>query len=102
MKDFADYLSQIQEEGEVDILKLMLETMAKAVMEAGVTQHLGADRHERSEGRKGHRNGYKSRHLKTGARSRILRSSLPSGNEVNGRCWSAARRCTLWVCRRAR
>lgn len=65
MKDFADYLSQIQEGGEVDILKLMVETMAKAVMEAGVTQHLGADRHERSEGRKGHRNGYKSRSLKT-------------------------------------
>lgn len=65
MKDFADYLSQIQEGGEVDILKLMLETMAKAVMEAGVTQHLGANRHERTEGRKGHRNGYKSRSLKT-------------------------------------
>lgn len=65
MKDFADYLSQIQEGGEVDILKLMVETMAKAVMEAGVTQHLGADRHERTAGRKGHRNGYKSRSLKT-------------------------------------
>lgn len=65
MKDFADYLSQIQAGGEVDIMKLMLETMAKAVMEAGVTQHLGADRHERTEGRKGHRNGYKSRSLKT-------------------------------------
>ena len=65
MKDFADYLSQIQAGGEVDILKLMLETMAKAVMDAGVAQHLGADRHERTEGRKGHRNGYKSRTLKT-------------------------------------
>jgi putative transposase len=65
MKDFADYLSQIKAGGEVDILKLMLETMAKAVMDAGVAQHLGADRHERTEGRKGHRNGYKSRTLKT-------------------------------------
>ncbi len=65
MKDFADYLSQIQAGGDVDILKLMLETMAKAVMDAGVAQHLGADRHERTEGRKGHRNGYKSRTLKT-------------------------------------
>lgn len=65
MKDFADYLSQIQEGGEVDIMKLMLETMAKAVMEAGVAEHVGADRHERSEGRKGHRNGYKPRKLKT-------------------------------------
>lgn len=65
MKDFADYLSQIQAGGDVDILKLMLETMAKAVMDAGVAQHLGADRHERTEGRRGHRNGYKSRTLKT-------------------------------------
>ena len=65
MKSVTDYVSEIQADGEGDVLKLMLEVMAKAVMEAGVAQHLGADRHERVEGRRGHRNGYKSRKLKT-------------------------------------
>jgi transposase-like protein len=65
MKSVTDYLDEFQGVGEGDMLRMMLETMAKAVMEAGVAQHVGAERHERSDGRKGHRNGYKSRKLKT-------------------------------------
>ncbi|MBX3178491.1 MAG: transposase [Candidatus Hydrogenedentes bacterium] len=88
MKDFADYLSQIQEGGEVDIMKLMLETMAKAVMEAGVAEHVGADRHERSEGRKGHRNGYKPRKLKTPGWRAFLDVPQVRGTEPYSRCSS--------------
>jgi transposase-like protein len=47
------------------MLKAMLEVMAQRLMEEETALHLGADRHERTAGRKGHRNGYKRRGLKT-------------------------------------
>lgn len=65
MDNLADYMMQMQTEGSEDPIKMMLEVMMKAVMEAGVEKHLGAGRHERTEERKGHRNGYKPRTLKT-------------------------------------
>jgi len=68
MKSFTDYLDEMQAaaaEGGDDPIKMMLEVMMEAVMEAGVAKHLGAKRHERTEERKGHRNGYKPRRLKT-------------------------------------
>jgi putative transposase len=68
MKSFVDYLDEMQAEaaeGGEDPIKMMLEVMMRAVMEAGVEKHLGAGRHERTENRKGHRNGHKPRKLKT-------------------------------------
>lgn len=43
----------------------LLELMARAAMEAEVSEHLGAGPHERSGGRRGHRNGHKARSLQT-------------------------------------
>lgn len=65
MDNLADYMMQMQTEGSEDPIKMMLEVMMKAVMEAGVEKHLGAGRHERTEERKGHRNGHKPRKLTT-------------------------------------
>jgi transposase-like protein len=48
-----------------DVLRRLLETVAEAAMKAEVSGHLGAERHEQTEGRQGHRNGYKPRTLKT-------------------------------------
>jgi transposase-like protein len=59
------YLDEIQERLDGDLFKAMLETMAKQVMEAEIALHVGAQRHERTEERRGHRNGYKARSLKT-------------------------------------
>ena len=59
------YLDEIQAQMDGDVLKTMLEVMARRVMEEELERHLGAARHERTESRKGHRNGYKSRRLKT-------------------------------------
>lgn len=50
---------------ERDGLKRLLEHLLNETMQAEVAEHLGADRHERSGQRRGHRNGYKSRTLKT-------------------------------------
>jgi len=50
---------------ERDGLKGLLEHLLNQTMQAEVAEHLGAARHERSGDRRGHRNGYKSRTLKT-------------------------------------
>lgn len=59
------YLAEIQERMDGDLLKAMVEVIAQRVMEEEVARHLGAGRHERTPHRTGHRNGYKSRQIKT-------------------------------------
>lgn len=63
--NFDGYLDEIQEHTDEDLFKTMLEVMAKRVMEEELCQHLNAERHERTKERRGHRNGYKKRSLKT-------------------------------------
>ena len=65
MKNVHELLDEMQAGGDIDVLKALVEVIARAVMEAQVSEHVGAERHERSEGRKGHRNGYKPRTLNT-------------------------------------
>ena len=48
-----------------DVFKAMIEVVAQRVMEEELALHLGAERHERTQDRRGHRNGYKARSLKT-------------------------------------
>ena len=60
-----DYLGEIQAHAEGDMLKTMIETMARTAMEEEITRHLGAGFYERGPGRKGQRNGYKPRALNT-------------------------------------
>jgi putative transposase len=59
------YLTEIQERMDGDVFKAMLEVMAQRLMEEELAVHLGAERHERNDKRRGHRNGYKGRRLKT-------------------------------------
>jgi putative transposase len=59
------YLDEIQERMDGDVFKTMLEVMAQRLMEEELVHHLGAQRHERTQDRRGHRNGYKRRSLKT-------------------------------------
>lgn len=59
------YLDEIQERMDGDLFKTMLEVMARQVMEEELGYHVGAQRHERTQERRGHRNGYKPRSLKT-------------------------------------
>jgi len=48
-----------------DGLKRLLEMLLHATMQAEVSRHVGAEPHQRSVGRTGHRNGLKPRKLKT-------------------------------------
>jgi transposase-like protein len=50
---------------EQDGPRRLLEALAQAAMAAEVSEHLGAARHERGSGRRGHRNGSKGRTLRT-------------------------------------
>ena len=59
------YLDEIQERMDGDVFKAMLEVIAQRVMEEELARHVGAQRHERTPDRRGHRNGYKGRSLKT-------------------------------------
>ena len=59
------YLDEIQERMDGDVFKAMLEVMARRVMEEEFALHVGAERHERTPSRRGHRNGHKVRSLKT-------------------------------------
>jgi len=59
------YLDEIQERMDGDVFKAMLEVMAQRLMEEELALHVGAERHERTRERRGHRNGYKARSLKT-------------------------------------
>lgn len=59
------YLDEIQERMDGDLFKTMLEVMARRVMQEELAAHLCAEPHERTASRRGHRNGYKPRSLKT-------------------------------------
>jgi transposase-like protein len=64
-----------------DGLKRFLETLVNQGMQAEVAEHLGADRHERSDVRRGHRNGTKPRSLNTRAGTLDLRVPQTRGCE---------------------
>lgn len=56
-----------------DGLKKLVESVLNQVLEAQMTDHLGADRHERSDDRTGYRNGYRDRTLSTRVGTLVLR-----------------------------
>src|SRR4029450_11838076 len=47
------------------LLKAIVERMLQELLEAEMTEHVGAVPHERTDTRKGHRNGHKPRTLRT-------------------------------------
>jgi transposase-like protein len=57
----ADVLRKAQLDGDADFLREGVRVLAQALMELEVSQHLGAERHERSSERTGYRNGYRAR-----------------------------------------
>jgi predicted metalloprotease len=53
--------------GSQDGLAKLVEAVLNQILEAQVTESLGADRHERSDDRTGYRNGHRTRTLFTGS-----------------------------------
>src|SRR5215203_4886589 len=50
---------------DADFLREIVERVLQEVLEAEMTEHVGAAPHERTDARRGHRNGHKPRTLRT-------------------------------------
>src|SRR5439155_12824272 len=57
----AELVRKAELNGDVDFLREGVRVLSQALMEVEVSQHLGAERYERSGDRTGHRNGYRER-----------------------------------------
>lgn len=102
-KDKHDgYVEAIQAHMEGDVFKAMIEVMASRLMEEELAAHLGAERHERTQDRKGHRNGYKPRSLKTRVGELELRVPQARGTEPYSPMlfakWERSERALLVAC----
>lgn len=67
-EDHRRSVEEIAQEALLDdpgFLKEIVERVVQELLEAEMTEHVGAARYERTEGRKGHRNGHKPRTLRT-------------------------------------
>ena len=64
-----ELLRKARMDGDADFLKEGVRVLSQALMELEVEEHVGAGRHERAEGRTGHRNGYRKRTWDTRAGS---------------------------------
>ncbi len=60
-----ELLRKARMEHDADLLKEGVRVLSQALMEMEVQEHVGASRHERTEGRTGQRNGYRERFLGT-------------------------------------
>ncbi len=56
-----ELLCKAELERDTDFLREGVRALAEALMELEVSQHLGAEKHERTEERRGYRNGYRER-----------------------------------------
>jgi putative transposase len=59
--DLTTFVGKLLAQEDTDVLKEGVRVLAQALMEAEVSEKLGADRYERSEGRAGYRGGYRTR-----------------------------------------
>ena len=57
----GELLRKAAAEQDADFLRDGVRLLAEALMELEVSQHVGAERHERTPSRTGHRNGYRER-----------------------------------------
>ena len=60
-----ELLRKAEAERDADFLREGVRVLSQALMELEVSEQLGAGRHERTEGRKGYRNGYRPREWDT-------------------------------------
>jgi transposase-like protein len=62
---FSEYLRNIGADMDADFLREAITLMTQLLMEAEVSERIGAQRYERSEARQTHRNGYRGRSWET-------------------------------------
>ena len=57
----AELVRKAEQQGDVDFLREGVRVLSQALMEVELSQHIGAERYERSPERAGQRNGYRER-----------------------------------------
>ncbi len=65
--DVCELLDAIRAGGDIDVIRRGVELVLQALIEAEATEHIGAARYERTEGRTTQRNGHRDRLLATKA-----------------------------------
>lgn len=63
--ELNEYLRNVGAEGERDFLREVAELVVRLLMDAEVSEQIGAERYERSETRETQRNGYRDRNWET-------------------------------------
>jgi putative transposase len=63
----ADLLDGLRAGGDLDLVREGLALVLQALIDAEATQHIGADRYQRTTSRTAHRNGTRARLLSTKA-----------------------------------
>ena len=63
--DLHEYLCNIGADDDGDFLREAAALVMRLAMDAEISRQIGARRYERSEGREGHRNGYRDRNWET-------------------------------------
>jgi transposase-like protein len=63
----SELLDALRAGGDLDVIREGLAVVLQALIEVEATQHIGADRHERTQQRTAHRNGTRARLLSTKA-----------------------------------
>ena len=111
--DLSAFVGKLLEEQDGDVLREGIRVLSQALMETEVAGLIGADRHERTPERTGHRNGYRMRTWDTrvGTIERAIpkcgpgrispRSCSPAGGPST-RSWRWCRKPTSTGCRHGR
>jgi putative transposase len=104
--DLSAFVGKLLEEQDGDVLREGIRVLSQALMETEVAGLLGADRHERTPERTGHRNGYRMRTWDT--RVGTIELAIPKvrpgtyfpycspagGRSTRSSPWSKRRTCT--------
>ena len=112
--DLSAFVGKLLEEQDGDVLREGIRVLSQALMETEVAGLIGADRHERTPERTGHRNGYRMRtwdtrvgHDRAGdpegpAGDLLSRRCCSRAGGPSTRCWPSCRKPTCMASRRGR
>ncbi len=88
--DLLALLRKVGVEPDADFLREGVRVLTQALLEAEVTAHVGAGRHERTPERMGQRNGYRERQWDTRVGTIDLKVPRVRDGATSRACWSRA------------
>jgi transposase-like protein len=86
----SDLLAALRAGGGLDVVREALGLVLQALIDAEATQHIGADRYQRTNTRTAHRNGVRARLLSKRPATWSCGSPSWARARSSRRCWSHA------------